>query len=124
MRKMKELRTMDNYSFNVFWSDGDEAYIAICPEFPRLSAFGDTPEVALAEMQIVLEMAIETYHEEGWPLPKPLPYREHIEQPHLWLPRDLHAKLAAQAEAEGVSLNKLVEARLANSFSANNALSG
>lgn len=62
---------MSKYSFRVFWSQSDEAYIAVSPEFPKLSAFGDTAEQALEEMQVVLEMALETYKEEGWPLPEP-----------------------------------------------------
>ncbi|HET7076091.1 MAG TPA: type II toxin-antitoxin system HicB family antitoxin [Chloroflexia bacterium] len=62
---------MDKYSFNIFWSEEDNSYFAICPEFPGLSAFGDTPEQALAEGKIVLEITIETYKEEGLPLPEP-----------------------------------------------------
>ena len=122
--KIKGSKAMNNYSFNVFWSDADEAYIAVCPEFPRLSAFGDTPEQALAEMRVVLEMAIEAYREEGWTLPESRPHKEFEEQSYLRLPRDLQAKLAAQAEAEGISLNALVATRLANSFSTNSAVSG
>ena len=69
---------MLNYSFDIFWSEEDAAYIAICPEFPRLSAFGGTPEQALAEMKVVLKLAIEAYEEEGWPLPKPKVYMSHV----------------------------------------------
>ncbi len=69
-------KALNNYSFNISWSEDDTAYIAICPEFPRLSAFGDTPEQALAEMKVVLRLAIESYEEEGWPLPKPRVYAE------------------------------------------------
>jgi predicted RNase H-like HicB family nuclease len=68
---------MNNYSFNVFWSLEDESYVAICPEFPYLSALAETPEQALAEMKTVLELAVETYQEEGWPLPAPRTYSEH-----------------------------------------------
>jgi predicted RNase H-like HicB family nuclease len=64
---------MANYSYQVFWSEADEGYIAICPEFPNLSAFGETAEEALAELKVALELAIETYREEGWPLPEPKP---------------------------------------------------
>jgi|GEM_PF-921579 len=99
---------MNNYSFNVFWSEEDEAYIATCPEFPRISAFGDTAEQALAEMQVALEMAIETYQEEGWPLPRPRTQPEYSGQFRVRMPKSLHARLASQAEDEGVSLNTLV----------------
>ena len=62
---------MNRYSMNIFWSDEDESYIATCPEFPGLSAFGETPEEALAEAQIALQLFIDTYNEDGLPLPEP-----------------------------------------------------
>jgi predicted RNase H-like HicB family nuclease len=62
---------MNHYSFQVFWSEEDGNYIAIVPEFRSVSAFGDTPEEALSAVQIALEMVIEDYEEEGWPLPEP-----------------------------------------------------
>jgi hypothetical protein len=39
----------NRYSFNIEWSDEDEEYIATCPAFPGLSAFGETEEEALSE---------------------------------------------------------------------------
>jgi predicted RNase H-like HicB family nuclease len=99
---------MSKYSSKVFWSDEDDAYIAICPEFSDLSAFGDTAEQALAEINIVVDAAIEIYQQEGWPLPEPKILSEHSGQFRVRMPKSLHAKLAAQAEDEGVSLNTLV----------------
>jgi predicted RNase H-like HicB family nuclease len=113
---------MKNYSFKVFWSEEDKGYIAVCPEFPGISAFGDTPEQALAEVKIPLEMAIETYEEEGWSLPEPRIHTEHSGQFRVRLPKHLHAKLAAQAEEEGVSLNTLVATYLAEAVGANSTL--
>jgi predicted RNase H-like HicB family nuclease len=104
---------MDKYSFNIFWSEEDNAYFAICPEFPGLSAFGDTPEQALAEGKIVLEMTIETYKEAGLPLPEPKVYAGYSGQFRVRIPKTLHAQLVSQAAAEGVSLNALVENYLA-----------
>ena len=59
------------YSFKIFWSPEDEAYVVTVPEFPGLSAFGDTPEEALAEASQTLEGFVEIYQEEGWPFPAP-----------------------------------------------------
>jgi predicted RNase H-like HicB family nuclease len=70
----KTITGSHNYSFNVFWSEEDASYIAVCPEFSGLSAFGETAEQALAEMEIALDLAIETYQEEGWTLPEPMAY--------------------------------------------------
>jgi predicted RNase H-like HicB family nuclease len=62
---------MNRYSTNISWSDEDGSYIATCPEFPGLSAFGETPEEALAEAHIALQLFIDTYNEDGVPLPEP-----------------------------------------------------
>ena len=110
---------MPNYNFNVFWSEPDHAYIAVCPEFEDLSAFGNTPKEALAEMQTVLEMAIETYQEAGWALPEPKTSPEYSGQFRVRLPKTLHARLAAQAALEGVSLNTLIVNYLAESVGTN-----
>jgi antitoxin HicB len=106
---------MSNYSFNVFWSEPDHVYIAVCPDFDSLSAFGDTPDEALAQIQTVLGLAIETYQEKGWPLPEPKTQPEYSGQLRLRLPKTLHARLAMQAAAENVSLNTLIVNYLAES---------
>jgi predicted RNase H-like HicB family nuclease len=61
---------MTRDSRSVQWSEKDEAYVAICPELAGVSAFGDTPEEALAELGTVVELTLETYEEKGWPLPE------------------------------------------------------
>ncbi|MBA3947857.1 MAG: type II toxin-antitoxin system HicB family antitoxin [Herpetosiphonaceae bacterium] len=60
---------MNKYTFNVWWSDEDECYVSVCPDFAALSGLGDTAEDALAELQVALALAIETYQQEDWPLP-------------------------------------------------------
>jgi predicted RNase H-like HicB family nuclease len=106
---------MTKYSSVVRWSDEDEAYIAVCPELGGVSAFGESPTEALAELEIVTRLAIETYAEKGWPLPEPEAIREpsYSGQFRARLPRSQHAQLAHRAEAEGVSLNTLVVAAVA-----------
>lgn len=63
----------DKYTIQIFWSDEDEAYIAVCRDFPGLSAFGDTREEALEEAETTLELMIETYKGKNIPLPQPEP---------------------------------------------------
>ena len=63
---------MENkYTIHIFWSDEDEGFIAICDEFPGLSAFGETREEALKEAQIALRLTIEQYRAAGQSLPQP-----------------------------------------------------
>ena len=109
------------YSMHVFWSDEDQAYIAVSPEFDGLSAFGTTAERAAAELNDAIDAAIDVLREDGESLPAALAVSAHSGQFRLRLPRSLHARLAAEAEREGVSLNTLVVARLAASNAAERA---
>ncbi|MFM9890295.1 MAG: type II toxin-antitoxin system HicB family antitoxin [Rickettsiales bacterium] len=42
---------MKNYHINIFFSAEDGGYVADIPDLAGCSAFGDTPEQALAEVQ-------------------------------------------------------------------------
>ena len=59
------------YAIHIFWSQEDDSFVAVCDEFPGLSAFGETREEALREAQIALDEMIETYRESGIELPEP-----------------------------------------------------
>ncbi len=96
---------MDKYSINIMWSDEDGGYIATIPEFPGLSAFGESPEEAIGEAKIALTGFIEVYNEDECKLPEPQIMECFSGQTRLRLPKNLHAKLSQQAKREGVSLN-------------------
>ena len=61
----------NKYAIQIFWSEEDEAFVAVCREFPGLSALGETREEALREAQIALDLMIETYREKDISLPEP-----------------------------------------------------
>ena len=42
-------REMKIDKYFIFWSDEDGCFVALIPQLPGLSAFGDTPEEALKE---------------------------------------------------------------------------
>lgn len=62
---------MSKYAIEIFYSDEDEGYIAIVPELPLCSAFGETEEEALKEIKIAMELWLETAKSEGKNIPKP-----------------------------------------------------
>ncbi|MEQ8675574.1 MAG: type II toxin-antitoxin system HicB family antitoxin [Aggregatilineales bacterium] len=62
--------TLYPYHINIFYDADDGDYIADVPDFKFISAFGDTPQDALREVLIALEMTIEVYKEQGKPLPE------------------------------------------------------
>ncbi len=97
-----------NYGYRVAWSGEDRAYIATCAELDGLSGLGDTAEEALAELRVVVELVIEEFADSGTELPKPILATSHSGQFRLRLPKSVHARLAARAESEGVSLNALI----------------
>ena len=70
---------MKDYHINIFYSDEDEGYIADVPDLFSCSAFGNTPEEALAELEKVKIAWIEAAKAEGKPVPPPR-YRPAIYQ--------------------------------------------
>lgn len=102
-----------NYSFDIKFSEEDQCYITRCPEFPGLSAHGDTAEKALHEATVALEAMIESYQDHGKKLPEPKKEQAYSGQFRVRLPKSLHRQLADQAYREGVSLNSFVQTLLA-----------
>ncbi len=105
---MDAMKKAQKYSFRVQYSEEDGGYIALSPEFPGLSAFGETLEEAIRESETALELFIEAYSEQKKPLPEPNVLKEYSGQIRARLPRSLHERLAQRAEEEGVSLNTLM----------------
>ena len=98
----------NRYSFNIEWSDEDEEYIATCPAFPGLSAFGETEEEALKEAKIALEGFVETHKANRMALPEPIVHEAVSGKFQLRLPKSLHRLAVRMAELEGVSLNSYI----------------
>jgi predicted RNase H-like HicB family nuclease len=62
---------MKDYHINIFYSEPDEGYIADIPDLPACSAFGETPEEALAQLQIARSAWLEAARAEGRSIPVP-----------------------------------------------------
>lgn len=62
---------MSDYHINIFYSDEDSGYIADIPDLEMCSAFGTTPEEALAEVEKAKEAWLEVARESGQPIPTP-----------------------------------------------------
>ena len=59
------------YAIEIFYSEEDGGYIAIVPELPGCSAFGETEEQALREIKVAVDLWLETAQKEGRQIPKP-----------------------------------------------------
>ncbi|MEW6266460.1 MAG: type II toxin-antitoxin system HicB family antitoxin [Thermodesulfobacteriota bacterium] len=62
---------MGDYHINIFFSEEDGGYIADIPDLEACSAFGHTPEQALAEVEQAKQAWLETALAEGKPVPPP-----------------------------------------------------
>ena len=62
---------MYKYAIEIFYSEEDEGYIAIVPELPECSAFGETEEEALKEIKVAIDLWLETAKRDRREIPKP-----------------------------------------------------
>jgi predicted RNase H-like HicB family nuclease len=99
---------MNKYGFSIAWSEEDQGYIATCPEFPGLSAFGHTIEQALGEAKAALGLFIKTYKEDGISLPEPQTVQEYSGQFRVRISKEHHRQAVQAAAKEGISLNQFV----------------
>jgi len=70
---------MSDYHINIFYSDEDGGYIADIPDLDACSAFGETPEQALAEVKVAKVAWLEAAKAAGKAIPRPR-YRPAIYQ--------------------------------------------
>jgi len=106
-------RTLDSYRVTVRQLSKEEGggFLAEYPDIPGCMSDGETIEEAIANGREALRVCIEVFRQTGRQVPKPSAV-----EPAQWrqrLPRTLYMKLTAQAETEGVSINSLVTAIIA-----------
>jgi len=70
---------MKDYHINIFYGHEDGGYIADIPDLDACSAFRETPEKALAEVERAKVGWLEAAKEAGEPVPRPR-YRPAIYQ--------------------------------------------
>jgi len=83
------------------------------PDVPGCISDGETPEEAIANGRDALKSALLTMKEFRDPIPKPGRTSTSSGQWRQRVPKSLHSRLAARARREGVSLNTLVTAMIA-----------
>ena len=102
----------DRYTYRIAWSEEDREFVGLCVEFPRLSWLAESQETALKGIREVVEEAIKEMKDSGESPPLPLSLRKFSGKFMVRLPPEIHRKLAIEAEEEGISLNRLVSAKL------------
>lgn len=62
---------MRDYHINIFYSEDDGGYIADIPDLEACSAFGDTPDKALRQVEIAKETWLKAAKAEHKRIPAP-----------------------------------------------------
>jgi antitoxin HicB len=103
------------YHVSVVRAEGEDgSWAASVEELPECTASATTPEQAVERVRRLMmdwiAEAIDTNRE----IPEPRPERQASGRLLVRMPSSLHADLARQADAEGVSLNQLITGMLAS----------
>lgn len=97
-----------HYPIKVFYSDEDRGFIAVIPDLPGCSAFGETENEAIKQIKIAQELWVKTAKKEGRKIPRPSSEGTYSGRILARTPKSLHRILMEKAKEEGVSLNQLV----------------
>ena len=103
----------DHYTYRVTWSVEDDEYIGICVEFPSLSWLASSPDEAFSGIRQLVSGCLEDMRSTGETPPEPIADRSYSGRFMVRVPSEVHRALALRAAEEGVSMNRLVSARLA-----------
>jgi predicted HicB family RNase H-like nuclease len=104
----------DKYTFRVLWSDEDEEFVGLCAEFPSLSWLAPAREGALTGIVKTVRQAVRDMVADGEVPPSPLADRTYSGVFKVRIPAIVHRNLVIEAAEAGVSLNRLVSAKLAH----------
>lgn len=104
---------IDHYTFRIFWSPEDQEFVGACAEFPSVSHLDSTPEKALKGIRELIADVILDLNRNKEPVPTPISERIYSGAFKVRVPPMLHRRLVIEAAEEGISLNRLVSAKLA-----------
>lgn len=113
--KTSTKRNADNYRITIRPLSKEEGggYLVEYPEIPGCMSDGATIEEAVANGREALRDCLDVFRESGRRVPKP------GVEPAQWrqrLPRTLYMRLTERAKGEGVSINSLVTAMIAEAI--------
>jgi len=103
---------IDRYTYRITWSEDDREFVGLCVEFPSLSWLAKTPEAALAGIRRIVKKAVQDMESQGESPPAPLSGKSYSGKFVVRIPPEVHRALAIKAAEEGISLNRLVSAKL------------
>jgi predicted HicB family RNase H-like nuclease len=102
-----------HYTYRVTWSQEDGEHVGLCAEFASLSWLAPTPEKALEGIRRLVGQVVADMKKTGEHIPEPLAEKRYSGRFVVRVPSLVHRALAVEAAEQGVSINRLVSAKLA-----------
>jgi predicted HicB family RNase H-like nuclease len=103
---------INHYTYRVTWSAEDNDHVGLCAEFPSLSWLAPTPEKALSGIRRVVADVVTDMKASGEEIPQALAEKKFSGRFIVRVPASVHRALATEAAEQGVSINRLVSAKL------------
>ena len=104
---------INHYTYRITWSAEDQQHVGLCAEFPSLSWLADDiPSALQGIMQVVAEV-VDDMRQHGEKIPQPLSEKKYSGEFRVRIPALVHRTLVLEAAEQGISMNRLVSAKLA-----------
>ena len=103
----------DYYTYRVTWSEDDSEFVGLCAELPSLSWLATTPEAAIKGIRKIATKVVQDLKKTKEPIPEPVAQYNFSGKLLVRIPSELHRKLTLEAKESGISLNRLISAKLA-----------
>lgn len=112
------MRDLSQYPFEIrpLTEEEGSGFLISFPDFSECISDGETPEEAIRNGQDALQETIAALESLNLPIPEPGSGGSYSGKFIQRVPKSLHARLAVRARQEGVSMNALVTAILAESL--------
>ena len=102
----------EDYTYRVFWSEEDSAYIATVAEFSLLSSIEDSQQEAFMGMVDLIRFVLADMEKSAEKPPAPLGKKVYSGELRLRMPTEVHRRVAIEAAEQGVSINQLLVSRI------------
>lgn len=105
---------INKYTYQVAWSEEDQEYVATVAEFPSLSWLDADRQQAESGLLDLVGEVVQDMVSAGEEIPQPLGGRKYSGKFNVRTSSSLHRQLVIAAKVKGVSLNTLVNQKLAS----------
>lgn len=102
-----------HYTYRVSWSPEDQEFVGTVVEFPSLSWLDASEDAAFGGIRRLVSEVVRDMHQRGETPPTALADKKYTGKFQVRVTPDRHRELAIQAALHGVSMNRLVNDKLA-----------